>query len=143
MELKDYINPFNYSKYNFITENSIDIKDAWIEYAEKNVNRPEKQIILSNLLNDINLAIKIELSIFEYSLIYCQNNKYNKNFIKPVYEDKFYSIISNIKETPGIDNKTFKNKLLDNTLNPFYVGFLSPSQINPDKWQYIVKKKNM
>jgi hypothetical protein len=81
----DYTNPFSYTNYGFVTENSIDIKDIWIQQAEKDIYRAEYQIKLSNLLMDVDIALKIELSIFEYSLIYCQNHKFTVNFIKAVY----------------------------------------------------------
>ena len=59
----EYISPYNYTKYNFVIDNSIDLKDHWIQYAENNIDRTYNQIILSNLLNDIDIAIKIELAI--------------------------------------------------------------------------------
>lgn len=141
MENIQYIDPFNYSKYDFVIENSIDIKDLWIKYAELNIDRYNKQIYLSNILIDIDIAIKIELSIFEYSLIYCLNNKYDMNYIKPVYYDKFNFIISNIEDIKGINNKTLKKNILSKKINPSYIAFFSPSQIHPEKWHHIIKKK--
>lgn len=141
MEKINYTSPFNYSKYNFIIDNSIDLKDSWIQYAESCINRAKNQIILSNLLNNIDIALKIELSIFEYALNYC-NNKYDKQFIKPVYDDKFNFILANLDECKkGILNKDFKNKILTNKINPNFVAFLSPAQIHPEKWSYVIKKK--
>ncbi len=137
----EYTSPYNHSKYQFITETSEDIKDSWIHYAENEIPRAEYQLKLIDIIKDVDIGIKIELSIFEYALIYCQNNKYSVNFVKPVYEDKFNSIITNIVETPGIDNKTFKNFILDKKINPSYVAFLSPAQIHPQKWNTIIKKK--
>ncbi len=137
----DYTSPYSYTNYEFVTENSVDIRENWIQYAENVINRAEYQMKLSNILLDVDIALKIELSIFEYSLIYCQNHKFNMEFVKSVYEDKFHNIVSNILLTPGIDNKTFKNLLLENKINPSYVAFLSPAQIHPDKWQYFIKKK--
>jgi DNA-directed RNA polymerase subunit M/transcription elongation factor TFIIS len=137
----DYTSPYSYTNYDFVTENSVDIRENWIQYAENVINRAEYQMKLSNILLDVDIALKIELSIFEYSLIYCQNHKFNMEFVKSIYEDKYYNIVSNIITTPGIDNKTFKNLLLENKINPSYVAFLSPAQIHPDKWQYFIKKK--
>ncbi len=137
----EYISPFNHSKYGFFTENSEDIKDSWIQHAENEIPRAEYQLKLINELGDVDSGLKIELSIFEYSLIYCQNNKYSVNFIKPIYEDKYNSIITNIIDTPGINNKTFKNFILEKKINPSYVAFLSPAQIHPDKWNMLIKKK--
>ena len=137
----DYTSPYSYTNYDFITENSIDIKDNWIQFAENQIPRAEYQMKLSNLLLDVDIALKIELSIFEYSLIYCQNNKFGIQFIKSIYEDKYLNIISNIENTPGIDNNTFKNLITTNQINPCYVAFLSPAQIHPKKWEHYIKKK--
>jgi DNA-directed RNA polymerase subunit M/transcription elongation factor TFIIS len=134
------LHPYNYSKYDFITENSIDITEYWIQYAEKNINRALFQIELSNILLNIDLALQIELSILEYSLIYCQNNKFDINFIKPIYEDKYYSIINNIKIIKGIDNYTFKEDLINGRINAKYTAFMSPSQMHPEKYAHILKK---
>lgn len=142
MENKEYISPYNQSKYNFVIENSIDLKDNWIQYAEISIDRAKSQIILSNLLNDIDMAIKIEQSIFEYALNYCQNNKYDTGFIKPTYDDKLNFILSNLDENKkGIENKTLKKFLFEKKINPSYIAFLSPAQIHPEKWSYIIKKK--
>jgi hypothetical protein len=137
----DYTSPYSYTNYNFMTENSVDIRENWIQYAENVINRAEYQMKLSNILLDVDIALKIELSIFEYSLIYCQNHKFNMEFLKSIYEDKYYNIVSNIIETHRVDNQTFKNLLLENKINPSYVAFLSPSQIHPKKWEYYIKKK--
>jgi len=135
------VSPFNYTNYKFITENSIDISDSWIQYAEENIDRSANQLKLNKLLSNIDLALKIELSILEYSLIYCQNNKYDKRFIVSVYQDKFDFLISNIKNVPKINNLTLKKNLLNGKINPNYVAFLSPQQIHPEKWDYFIKKK--
>ncbi len=137
----DYTSPFSYVNYGFVTENSVDIKDSWIQQAEKDICRADYQMKLSNLLMDVDIGLKIELSIFEYALIYCQNHQFTIQFIKSVYEDKYNDIVSNIIDTPGINNKNFKNLILNNTINPSYVAFLSPAQLHPDKWQYYIKKK--
>lgn len=135
------VSPFHHSQYEFITENSVDIKDEYIQNAEKVINRAENQIKLNKILYDIDKSIKIELSIFEFSLIYCLNNNLNDNFIKTVYEDKLNSIIANLTDTKNINNKTLKKDLLSNKINPSYVAFMSPAQLHPQKWLYWVKKK--
>ena len=81
------VSPFHHSQYEFITENSVDIKDEYIQNAERVLNRAENQIKLNEILYDIDKSIKIELSIFEFSLIYCLNNNLNDHFIKAVYDN--------------------------------------------------------
>ena len=136
------LDPFSYTKYNFIIPNSIDLKHQFIQYAETSFNRAKSQTILSNILMDIDIAIKMELSIFEYALIYCSNNKYEYNYVKPIYQDKLNEILSNLDENKkGIKNKTFKTNILSGKIDPSSIAFLSPSQICPDKWAYIIKKR--
>lgn len=135
------ISPFHYSKYNFITENSVDIKEEYIQYAESIVNRAKNQLDINNSIQNIDISLKIELSIFEYALIYCLNNGFDIKFFKPVYDDKIYNILANLNPSHQINNNTLKNNILNETINPAFITFLSPSQIHPLKWQYWVKKK--
>jgi DNA-directed RNA polymerase subunit M/transcription elongation factor TFIIS len=137
----DTISPYHYTKYNFITENSVDIKESYIHYAETILERPLNQVKLNNIINDIEISLKIELSIFEFALIYCLNNSLGENFLKSVYDDKLNNIISNITDTKNINNKTLKQDLLTNKINSSYIAFMSPAQLHPQKWLYWVKKK--
>jgi transcription elongation factor S-II len=134
--------PFSHTKYDFVIPNSVDLKDNFIQYAESCIDRASVQVKLSDLLLNVDIAIKIETSIFEYALIYCTNNKYEVNYVKPIYEDKLREIISNLDENrKGIENKTFKKNILSGKINPTNVAFLSPVQIHPQKWMHLTRKK--
>jgi DNA-directed RNA polymerase subunit M/transcription elongation factor TFIIS len=135
------ITPFHHSKYNFITENSVDIKEDFIQYAETVLNRASNQLEINKIMQNIDIALTIELSIFEYSLIYCLNNRFDRKFLKSIYDDKIYNIVANLNPTHKINNITLKNDILNGTINPSYIAFLSPAQMHPSKWQYWVKKK--
>lgn len=136
------VDPFSHTEYNFVIPNSIDLRNNYIQFAEKCLDRAKTQTILSNILMDFDIALKIELSIFEYALIYCSNNKYEQNYIKPIYQDKVNEILSNLDENKkGIKNKTFKTDILSGKIEPCNIAFLSPAQIHPEKWTYIIKKK--
>lgn len=135
-------NPFAHTEYDFVIPNSVDLRNNFIQYAEKCLDRAKTQTILSNILLDLDIALKIELSIFEYALIYCSNNKYEPNYVFPIYQDKLNEILSNLDENKkGIENKTFKADILSGKIDPSNVAFLSPAQIHPEKWTYILKKK--
>lgn len=137
---KEYTSPYNNSNYDFVIENSVDLKDSLIQFAENNLNRSETQILLSNKLLDIDLAIQIESSIFEYTLNYCI--KYDKNHIKPVYNDKLNFILLNLDEhNERINNKMFKKKVLTGQISSKYIAFMSPAQIHPEKWNHLINKK--
>lgn len=133
--------PFHYSNYPFTTENSIDIKDSYIQYSENILSRAKNQILINNLILDIELAIKIELSIFEYSLLYCLNNNYDEKFLKPIYDHKINDIITNLEPNNLVKNKLLKKNIINGIINPSDVGFMSPPQLHPEKWAYWIKKK--
>lgn len=135
------VSPFHNSKYEFITINSVDIKDSYIQYAEKILDRANNQIKINNVIDNIDMAIKIEMSVFEYSLIYCLNNHYDPKFLKSIYDDKIYNILLNLDSKNHIKNKTFKQNLLAGKINPKEVAFMAPAQMHPEKWQYWIKKK--
>lgn len=133
--------PFHYSKYNFITDTSVNIKEDYIQYAESIFNRAKNQININNIIQNIDIALKIELSIFEYSLIYCLNSGYDQKFLKAIYDDKIYNILANLDPDHYIANNTLKFDILNGKINPCFIAFLSPAQLHPAKWQYWVKKK--
>ena len=135
------VSPFHNSKYKFITDNSVDIKETYIQYAEKVLDRAKNQLAINSIIENIDLSLKIELSLFEYSLIYCLNNAYDLKFLKPIYDDKIYNILANLDPNNIIQNKTFKKNLLNGKINPTEVGFMAPAQLHPNKWEHLVKKK--
>ena len=140
--IKEYTSPFHHSNYDFITENSVDIKETFIQYAEKTLDRTGTQLAINNIIKDIDIALKMELSIFEYTLVYCLNNGYEAKFLKPIYDDKVYNIIANLNPNHKIANKTFMSDINAGKINPSYVAFMSPAQMFPIKWNYWVKKKD-
>ena len=94
------------------------------------------------MLSDIDIAMNIEMSIFEYSLIYCLNNKYDKSYVVPIYNDKFNFILTNLDESnPNIKNNYLKKNILNKKINPSLIAFLSPMQVHPEKWANLVEKK--
>lgn len=135
------VSPFHNSKYEFMTDNSVDIKDSYIQYAEKVLDRAKNQMAINSILENIELSLKIEMGIFEYSLIYCLNNAYDLKFLKPVYNDKVYNILANLNPNNHIQNKTFKENILNGKINPSDVAFMAPSQLHPKKWEYWIKKR--
>jgi len=139
------INMFDYTKLNFlrtkfITESSKDVPDDYILYAQKVINRGEYVIKLSNLLNDIHIAIDIENSLFEYSLIQSIINNIDKNFILATYDDKFKDIYDNLDQNSRFNNKTLFPAVVNRVINPKLLAFLSPNQMHPDSFTEILNK---
>lgn len=127
-------------KSNFITENSRDITNNMILYATSCIDRSQYVIKLANLINDINIAIQIEASIFEFSLIHATINNIDKQLIYGIYDDKFTDIYMNLDQTSRLNNKTLKQSILQNIINPKLIAFLSPDQTHPENWAPILNK---
>jgi DNA-directed RNA polymerase subunit M/transcription elongation factor TFIIS len=135
------VSPFHNSKYDFITVNSADIKESYIQYAEKVLERAKNQLAINKIIENIDLSLEIELSVLEYSLIYCLNNTYDFKFLKPIYDDKIYNILANLDPNNIIQNKTLKKNLLNGKINSSNIAFMAPAQLHPEKWQHLVKKR--
>ncbi len=132
----EFTSPYNYVNYDFISENKSDLDEDFIEYSEKNLNRLENTLKIFKLITDIENAIKIELSVFEFSLLYCKNNDIANEYIVPVYNDKINNIFIAFNKS-----KKFETELL-NIINPSHIGFYTPEQLFPEKWEHIILKKN-
>lgn len=130
----------NNIKSNFVTESSRDISEEIIIYALSSIDRSAYVINLANLLNDIDVAIAIEESIFEFSLIHITINNLNKSLLFAVYDDKYTDIFMNLDVTSRLNNKTLKPSVLQEIINPRLIAFLSPDQMHPESWAPILKK---
>jgi hypothetical protein len=128
-------------KYNFlISQNFINISENIIKYAENILPRNECIITIDKFVKNINKSTEIESSIFEYALIYCYNKNFSKDYIKPIYNDKFINILLNIDKNTYLKNTTLINDISDNKIDCLYIAFLPPHQIHPEKWIDIIKK---
>ena len=80
----------------------------------------------------------IEGSIFEFSLIYAEEN--NVPFlIESIYQNKADEIIEILTKKDSLLIKLIKDKKID----PAKVGKLKPEELNPDKYEDIIKKKEL
>lgn len=127
-------------KCNFITENSKDISEEMLSYATSNIDRADCTIQLAKLLNNMNIAISIESSIFEFALIHATLNNIDKHLVCAIYNDKFQDIYMNLDETSRINNKTLIQCILQGTINAKFTAFLSPDQIHPENWVPVLNK---
>ena len=128
-------------KYNFLTSNNvINISEDVIIYAEKLLPRDDTIVLINNFLDNIKKSIDIESSIFEYSLIYCYNKNFTKEYIKPIYNDKLNNILLNIDKKSYINNNTLLKQIINNEIECLNIAFLPPHQIHPDKWLLVIAK---
>tara|TARA_Y100000780_G_scaffold231258_1_gene256176 strand:+ start:1680 stop:2261 length:582 start_codon:yes stop_codon:yes gene_type:complete len=124
-----------FDSYEFKTEESNIISFNILKKAPSDFDRMNSKIKLMKYV-PFEIANKIELSIFEFTLITIESKKFHFDIINPVYNQKVNSIIANLNP----NNKRFKNtvllkSLLKNRIDPYFVAFLSPQQLNPDCWK--------
>lgn len=139
--IKKYVNDIIHLP--FITTNINNINNKNILYLSNNIKRDDIISNLADILKDIIVAIKIESSIFEFTIVNGNMNNYLVSILPNIYYAKFDDIIQNINGDPHINNKTLKNNLLSGKINPQLVAFLSPHEIHYDRWKTIIKKNEI
>lgn len=127
-------------KSNFITENSKDIQNDMIIHATSNIDRTTFVIKIAKLISDINIAILIEASVFEFALIHATLNSLDKQLVYAIYDDKLSDICMNLDETSRLGNKSFRSYVLEGIIDPKLVAFLSPDQTYPESFAPILNK---
>ena len=97
---------------------------------EKNVKK------ISEILNE-KYAKKIEQSIYNFSKEYTEDNE-TPFLLESVYSDKFneiYNLLINKKSDYLI------KAILSNKIYPLKIAMMRPDELNPDKYENILKKK--
>lgn len=132
------INKSIFDSYHFRTENSKDINIKLLKIAEKLIVRYETIIKLFNILHNIDIANEIEKGIFEFSLLHVTTHSLEYKTVVSIYNDKTYDIVSNLTDKT---NKTLMHSIINNNMKPYAVAFLSPQQLNPERWVDLLNKK--
>jgi len=129
--------------FHFITENSKDITCDLLIYAIKSLNRKNALNKLSKYINILD-AIEIEKGIFEFSLITVTINNFDYSLIVAIYQDKLNDMCANLDPTnKKINNKTLIESTKTKNIKPFFISFLSPEQLNPEKWNDLLEKRRI
>ena len=129
------------NEYNFMTESSKSIENSLIHFAEKTIERGHHMIELNKYVNNLKMAIDIELGIFEYALVHVTVNNLESMFITAIYMDKLREICLNLDQKSHLKNKVLLDNILNGSMAPRIIAFLSPEQMHPDKWSDILKKR--
>lgn len=104
-------------------------------------SRDNSNVLLSKFISDKSKVNKIEKSIYDYTINYCNVNDM-KNYINIIYTDKFYDLYNNING--NIKNNYILNEINNNnTFNIENIAYLKPDEIFPDNWEAIKKRLNL
>jgi len=93
--------------------------------------------LLNNHIKNDDLCDDLENKINDYSINYCKKNikkSLTNSILISIYENKVNDIIFNISENPDLINNLKNN--IDEVLE------YTPQQLNPMKWDKIIKKFN-
>jgi len=95
--------------------------------------------ILSKVLNS-KLASLVEESIFNFTKEYTETNDTPSFLNQSIYDTKSNDIINEI-----INKKSeyLLNAIKNQTIKVIEIAFMKPEELNPDKYENIVKKKEM
>jgi len=99
---------------------------------QKNVKK------ISELLNE-KYAKKIEESIYKFAKEYTEDNE-TPFLLESVYSDKFteiYNLLNNKKSVYLIE------AIKTNKIDPLKIAMMRPNELNPDKYEKILKKKEL
>ena len=94
---------------------------------------------LFKLVNNNIIAKNIEESVFLFTTEYTDEKQIDFLF-DSIYNDKFneiYNLLTNKKSTFLI------KALIDKTIDPLKIAFMRPDELNPEKYDIILKKKEV
>ena len=89
---------------------------------------------------DKKLANQVEESIFNFSKDYAETNDTPSFLIQSIYETKSNDIINEITNK---DSEYLLNAIKNGTIKINEIAFLKPDELNPDKYENIIKRKEM
>jgi DNA-directed RNA polymerase subunit M/transcription elongation factor TFIIS len=127
--------------FNFKTMGANSIRLDVMYYVLENMNRKEGIFMLEKYV-PINIADEIEKGILEDVMIKISNEKADAiNFINNMYITKVKDICANLNVSDTrVNNKTLRPALLDGSIKPHCVTFMTPQQIHPARWATELEK---
>jgi len=138
---------FNKIKYasqvipiNYITDFIKTVDRKKIFYLNNLVDRSNAISKFSELLKNIEIALKIEAGIFEFTIVYCCNNNFTNKIMLSVYNDKINDLFQNLNHNNIIGNTELIKLIKKNHINPQEIAFMKPHELFPQRWKLIVDK---
>lgn len=131
-------------RYRFKTQVCNDANYLVIIEAEKSIDRKMATAELQKYLGEPHLASEMEKGLFEFSLIHIIVNKQQSYLISNIYYHHLATLCRNLDPNDtGVENKTLLPMVKENNISPFFVPFLKPEQMHPERWTSIIDKKKI
>lgn len=88
------------------------------------------------------ISMTIESGLFEFALIQIIVNNSSHHFVHNIYQDKLQDICDNLDVTnTHIENTTLLPIVMEGSINPYFIAFLTPYQLHPKRWTDIMTKQ--
>ncbi len=135
------VSPF--LKLDFVTKTAEIIDSSFLIELNKNINRLDSANKLIPFVKDINIAFKIEAGVYEFSLVYVFVKNMSKSMLVPIYNDKFNELLENLNIKSRLKNEFIIKAIIDGTICPQNLAFMSPQELHPKNWDKEIKKKKL
>ncbi len=100
----------------------------------------------NSLLNDYDLSVNIEKSIYDYTLkqceIKCIEQDIEDKYFKRIYVNKARALYTNLDPESYVKNTNFLKRLKDGEIDIKEIAFLSPQEINKEHWQKYLDRQS-
>lgn len=130
------INKIILDNYNFKSKNITNINTKLLQFT-KDIDRYTNILSIFNIIKNKDMSVNIENGIFEFSILHVISQNIDYKYVVNVYNDKSFDIIHNLTN----NYKYLFNSMENNIINPYFLAFLSPHELNPEKWMHIINKK--
>lgn len=128
---------------HFKTNVGKELSTHLISISNDMIDRKKSLDEIEGRIGSIEKSIELEAGIFEYSLVYKSVKNYPEEMILGIYRDKLYDILLNLDKRSSVENSYLRKKILSGDFDPQSVPFMSASQIHPEKWETLEKKKRL
>jgi transcription elongation factor S-II len=100
----------------------------------------------NSLLNNEDISTKIENSIYNFTLIQCENkgieSDINNNYFKRIYVNKIITLYNNLDKNSYVKNDSFLERLFNNDFDISKIAFLTPQDIHKDHWKKYLDRQD-
>jgi DNA-directed RNA polymerase subunit M/transcription elongation factor TFIIS len=112
---------------------------------EVDKKRIQYVIKFDSLVDDIQMARKIEQSIYNYVINTSKERTICRSWANPIftnlYNSKIRSIYTNLKTDSYIENPSFLTKVKNKEINAELIGDLTVYDIYPENWSKLINEK--
>ena len=95
---------------------------------------------IDKFIKNKSISKKMEESIFKFTEDYCVQQG-TPFLFESIYDNKKNDILTNIDSKS--DNKTLLENIKQGKINVEQIAFLKPEELDPDKYETIIKKKEL